>query len=196
MSADTLIQWDQYATLWLNQLGNQALDPLCLLLSDSKIWFPCYGIVMVFAFMRLGWKKGLAVVLSLVLAVTLIDQGSNLVKAGFERLRPCYDAWMVRHGLRLPYGVTGHLFGFFSAHAANTFGFAVCSSLGFTLSDESRSYRTYTAGVFIWAALVSGSRILMGAHYLGDVLVGAVFGSAMGLVIALACRALIVKARL
>ena len=196
MNWDALIQLDQQATLWLNQLGTPAWDPLWLLMSDAKIWYPAYGIVMVFLVRKLGWKKGLAVVLSLILSVVLIDQSANVVKAGFERLRPCYNAWMIEGGIRLPYGVTGHLFGFFSAHAANTFGFAVTSSLGFRLNDPEHDYRLYGWGVFLWAILVSCSRIMVGAHFLGDVLVGTLFGLAMGFAIAYATRYVIVKAKL
>ena len=196
MSLEGLIQLYQRVSLWLNGLGSPASDPLWLLLSDNKIWFPAYGIVMVFAIWKLGWKKGLAVILSLILGVVLIDQSCNVVKAGFERLRPCYNSWMLAQGVRLPYGVTGHLFGFFSAHAANTFGFAINSYLGFKLNDPKHSYRAYGWGVFIWATLVALSRVMMAAHFVGDVLVGTLFGLAMGLLIAGVTHFVIVKAQL
>ena len=196
MTLDQLIQWDQHATLWLNQLSTPGLDPFWLMLSDNKFWFPAYGIVMVFLIRQLGWKKGFAVILSLILAVVVIDQSCNVVKAGFERLRPCYNAWMIQHGIRLPYGLTGNLFGFFSAHAANTFGFASASFLGFFLNDKQHPYRLYGWGVFLWAALVSCSRIMMGAHFLGDILVGTCYGLAAGTAIAYLAHFLIVKAKL
>lgn len=196
MSLDGLIQLDRQATLWLNNLGNSTWDPFWLMLSDIKFWFPAYAIVMGFLVGKLGWKKGLAVILSLVLTVVLIDQSANLIKDGVERLRPCYNRWMIIHGVRLPYGLTGHLFGFFSAHAANSFGFAACSWLGFRLNDPRHSYRAYGWGVFLWAALVSGSRILMAAHFLGDVLVGTLYGLAIGTALAFLTRWIIVKAKL
>lgn len=196
MTLDRLIQWDQQATLWLNQLSTSNWDPFWLMLSDNKFWFPAYGIVMVFLIRQLGWKKGLAVILSLILAVVVIDQSCNVVKAGFERLRPCYNSWMIGHGIRLPYGLSGNLFGFFSAHAANTFGFACTSCLGFRLNDSRHSYRLYGWGVFLWAVLVSCSRIMMGAHFLGDILVGTCFGLAMGTAIAWLTHYIIVKAKL
>lgn len=184
MSLEGLIQWDRQATLWLNQLGTPTWDSFWLLLSDIKIWFPAYGAVMVVLLWKLGWKKGLAVVLSLVLCVVAIDQSANLVKDSVARLRPCYDAWMNRNGIRLPFGLTGHLYGFFSAHAANSFGFAVTSWLGFRLNDPGHDYRAYGCCVFIWAALMSVSRIMMGAHFLGDIIVGTCYGLAVGLTLA------------
>lgn len=184
MNLDSIIELDHQATLWLNNLATPATDPFWLMLSDNKFWFPAYGIVMGFMIWKLGWKKGLAVILSLILCVVVIDQSSNVVKAGFERLRPCYNSWMLENGIRLPYGVTGHLFGFFSAHASNTFGFASCSYLGFMLNDSEHSYKAYGWGVFIWAVLVSASRVVLGAHFLGDVLVGSLYGLAIGTAIA------------
>lgn len=196
MSPDALIQWDWQATLWLNQLGSAWSDPFWLLLSHIKIWFPAYGVIMGVIIWKLGWRKGLAVVLSFIVMVVLIDQSANLVKDSAERLRPCYNSWMIRHGIRLPYGVTGHLFGFFSGHAANSFGFAATSFLGFRLNDPQHSYRAYGWGVFVWAALMSVSRVMLGAHFLGDILVGALFGTAMGAAIAFLTHYIIVKARL
>ena len=67
MTLDQLIQWDQHATLWLNNLGNTTWDPFWLMLSDVKFWYPAYVILAVFLFKELGWKKGLAVLLSCIL---------------------------------------------------------------------------------------------------------------------------------
>ena len=196
MTLDQLIQWDQQATLWLNKLGNATWDPFWLMLSDIKFWYPAYVIVAVFLFKELGWKKGLAVMLSLIFMVVFIDQSCNAIKAGFERLRPCYNFWMIAHGVRLPYGPTLPFFGFFSAHAANTFGFACTSYLGFRLNNPGHKYRIYGTGVFVWAILVSCSRVMMAAHFLGDVLVGTCYGLAVGTAIAYLAHFLIVKAKL
>ena len=74
MTLDQLIQWDQHATLWLNNLGNTTWDPFWLMLSDTKFWYPAYLILTVFLFKELGWKKGLAVIFTLILGVVLTDQ--------------------------------------------------------------------------------------------------------------------------
>jgi undecaprenyl-diphosphatase len=196
MTLEQLIQWDQQTTLWLNNLGNSTWDPFWLMLSDIKFWYPAYIILTVFLFKELGWKKGLAVFLSCILMVVCIDQSSNAVKDSVERLRPCYNSWMIAHGIRLPYGLTGHLFGFFSGHSANTFGLASASYLGFRLNNPGHKYRFYGIGIFLWAAFVASSRIMMGAHFLGDIVVGACFGTAVGSAIACLAHYLIVKAKL
>ena len=189
-----IVQIDQAVTLWINQLDTPALYPLWMALSDAKIWFPAYAIVMGFIIWKLGWKKGLLVSLSLILCVVLTDQLSGVVKGGVTRLRPCYNTWMIENGVIMPYGQTGHLYGFFSSHAANVFGFAAASSLGLRLNEK--PVPAYAWGVFIWASLVSLSRIMMAAHFLGDVLVGVLFGLLIGCLVAFLVRFIVVKARL
>ena len=47
----------------------------------------------------------------------------------------------------------------------------------------------------LWAMLVSLSRTMLAAHYLGDILVGSLFGLAMGFALAYGLRWVIVKAK-
>jgi len=61
------------------------------------------------------------------------------------------------------------MFGFVSSHAANTFAFAVFTSL--LLKN-----RIYVIFILLWAAVVSYSRIYLGVHFPGDVLCGALLG--------------------
>ena len=189
-----IVQIDQAATLWINKLDTPALFPLWMGLSDARIWFPAYAMIMGFIIWKLGWKKGLLVSLSLILCVVLTDQLSGLVKDSVARLRPCFNTWMVENGVLIPYGQAGGLYGFFSSHAANVFGFAAASSLGLKLNGK--AVPQYAWGIFIWASLVSLSRIMMAAHFLGDVLVGVVFGLSIGVILAYLVRLIVVKARL
>ena len=177
-----IVQIDQAATLWINRLDIPALYQFWTVLSDNKIWFPAYAIVMGFIIWKLGWKKGILVTLSLILCVVLTDQLSGVVKDSVARLRPCYNTWMIENGVIMPNGQTGHLYGFFSSHAANVFGFAAATTLGLSLNGK--PVKAYAIGVYIWATLVSLSRIMMAAHFLGDVLVGTLFGLIMGTIVA------------
>ena len=70
--------------------------------------------------------------------------------------------------LHLPEGAGGG-FGFFSAHASNTFGLAVITALIFR-----RGW--YSTGIVLWASLVSFSRIYLAKHFTTDVLCGALAG--------------------
>lgn len=179
----SIVEIDQTITLWLNSLGTEALDPFWKFLSTARVWYPLYGLIMGFIIYRLGWKRGLIVVASLFLAVIATDQLSGLVKAYFQRLRPCFDPWMLEHGVRHPIK-PGHLYGFFSSHASNTFGFAIASYMGLR-NDKAHRYTAYAWVIMLWAALVSLSRVMLAAHFVGDILVGAAFGLLIGSLIAL-----------
>ena len=102
------------------------------------------------------------------------------------RLRPCYSSRMIFGGLHV-LETRGNFYGFFSAHAANAFGFALCSSILFRY-DKTHTYRAYITWILIWATLLSISRIFVGKHYLGDIIVGAVIGCSYGTIIAMAAR--------
>ncbi len=183
---DILHRWDQILTLFLNQVHNPASDQLMVFMSDRSVWFPLYLFVAFCLIWRLGWKKGLFSVISIAVVLLLCDQTANLLKYSVARLRPCYSTYMLFGGLHI-LETRGSLFGFFSAHAANAFGFAMCSSMLFRY-DLKHRYNAYIYIIFLWAALLSISRIFVGKHYLGDVIVGALVGSGYGALIATGAR--------
>ena len=43
---DRLIGWDQDITLWINGFHSAWSDPVWMFLSDVRIWFPAYGIIL------------------------------------------------------------------------------------------------------------------------------------------------------
>ena len=176
---DRLIGIDQDVTLWINSFHAAWSDPIWMFFSDVRVWFPMYGVIMAMFFIRLGWKKGLVVLLSCILCVVLCDQISYHVKEGLDRLRPYYTADLLERGLHWPLNRSS-FFGFFSGHASNAWGFAICSFLGFRLNDRSRNYTAYGWFICIWAALVALSRVMVAAHFFGDILVGTLFGLAVG----------------
>ena len=189
---ERLIGIDQDITLWLNGFHSPWSDQFWMFMSDVRIWFPMYGVIMGMMIYRLGWKKGFVVVLSCILTVVLTDQISYHIKESIDRLRPFYTSDMLERGLHWPLNRTG-FFGFFSGHASNAFGFAMCSFLGFRLNDRSRKYTIYGWYIFAWAALVALSRVMMAAHFFGDIFVGTLFGMAVGLFCAALTRGVIRK---
>ena len=189
---ERLIGIDQDITLWLNGFHSPWSDQLWMFLSDVRIWFPMYGVIMGMMIYRLGWKKGLVVILSCILCVTLADQISYHIKEGIDRLRPYYTTDLLQRGLHWPQNRSS-FFGFFSGHASNSFGFAMCSWLGFRLNDKTHRYRVYGWCFFLWAALVALSRVMMAAHFFGDIFVGTLFGLAVGLFCAALARGVIRK---
>ncbi len=183
---DILHGWDQTATLMLNHFHSPASDQFMIFMSDKAVWFPLYALIAYFLIRRLGVKKGLIAILCMGLTLVLCDQTSTLLKYSVARLRPCYSSQMILGGLHVLEN-RGNFFGFFSAHAANAFGFAMCSSLLFRY-DKQRKYTIFIIGIFFWATVLSLSRIFVGKHYLGDICVGAIIGSTYGALIALSAK--------
>ena len=182
----TLVGADKTATLWINSFHTPFTDSVWLFFSNKWVWAVLYAFILFFLFRRLGWKRALVAVAAIVLTIVCCDQGANLFKNWICRLRPTHDAWMLSNGLHIP-GDAGGLYGFFSGHAANSFGFAA-ATLGIFRSDVRRSYKAYGWAIFLWAFLVSLSRIFLGRHFLGDILVGAAVGLLLGWLFSLAYR--------
>ena len=178
--SSTIVQADKVATLFINRLSSPITDFIWESFSDKDLWFPLYLTIILLLFWKLGTRKAALSILAILISIIICDQFGNICKEYFERLRPCHDLWMRNHGLRIIES-TGNLYGFYSAHAANAMGFAVCSSLIFNhLHGHTRDVRIYTAMITLWAVLVGISRILVGKHYLGDVLAGFAIGVLIG----------------
>lgn len=189
----TLEQADRTATLAINSLHSPLTDSIWTVFSDKEIWYPLYLIVLIFLFIRLGWKSALIVTVACILTVVACDQFANFTKEFSGRLRPCWDPYTAE-SLHLLEG-KGNLHGFYSAHAANAIGFAVCSAIGFR-NDTRLRYRGYFTLICLWGTLVGVSRIFVGKHFLGDVLVGFAVGVLFGWIIAMLARLTIRKFRL
>lgn len=188
---------DRIATMFVNSFHSSFTDVMWRLFSNKEIWYPLYLAVLVFLFIRLGWKKALIVTLSCILTIVACDQFANFTKEFFGRLRPCWDTITAGHGLHILEG-RGNLHGFYSAHAANAIGFAVCSIIGFGNARKVSipTHETYKYLILIWALMVGVSRIFVGKHFLGDVLTGFAVGSLFAWSIASLARLAIRKLNL
>ena len=169
-----LNNWDHQLFLFLNGLHVGWLDPVMTFISSEKGWIPFYAVLVFLVFYKYKWK-GLWVLLGVVVAITLSDQiASHVFKPMVMRLRPCHDP-LIKDLVYLPDGHCGGKYGFMSSHAANTF--ALASLIYMTMKKH---YSKIGWVMFPWAAVVSYSRIYMGAHFPGDVICGAALGLVVG----------------
>lgn len=165
---DKIKHWDEQLFLFLNGHHQEWLDPIVDTLTGKLIWIPLYAFFLYLIIRR--FKGGSIWVLAGVgLAILMADQtASGFMKPFFERLRPCYEPRL--EGLMYNYGGCGGMYGFVSSHAANTFALAVYLNLVFR--DRLKGF----GWLYLWAAMVSYTRIYLGVHYPSDIFVGALVG--------------------
>lgn len=161
---DTLDRLDKQLFLWLNGKFTPGLDPIMVWVTTRESWLPLYALLV-------GWliytyrRRATGLILTLIAAVAVADQvASSVLKPLFLRLRPCHEATLIK--LIHPVLECGGKYSFVSSHASTTF--ALATSLWLLLGKRHPWLRVG----FAWAALVSYSRIYVGAHYPLDVLAG------------------------
>jgi undecaprenyl-diphosphatase len=169
---EVLEKTDQQWLLWLNGHHSAFLDQLMFFISEKYVWIPFYLILLAIIIRRYRWKS-VWIILSIIVLITLSDQIANLLKSGVKRFRPCKDP-EISHLVHLVNNYCRSSYGFVSGHAANSFALATFVSLLFR-------NRWATAGIVIWAIVVSYSRIYLGVHYPGDVIGGALLGVLLAL---------------
>ena len=161
-------QLDTEAFLWLNSFHSSFFDPIMLWVTGRNSWFPLYGILIG----TIIWSqkgKSIGILLMIIFSVIISDQVcSSILKPLIHRLRPCHEP-AIQDCIHLV-GNCGGKFGFCSSHAANTFALSTCLFLLFGKQFNSIKY------LYVWAIIVSYSRIYVGVHYPLDILAGAGIG--------------------
>ena len=170
-------QLDIELLLCINSHHSDFFDQFMFLFSNRFVWIAFYISVIITIFVR-NKKSAIWLILLLVACIVLADQiSSSVIKDLVQRLRPTKEADLAPF-LHIVNNYSGGLYGFVSSHAANTFGFALLSSLIF-------QNKLYSWSVFIWAGITSYSRIYLGVHYPSDILGGIIVGLSVASVLML-----------
>ena len=168
-----IILEDKQAMIFLNNLGSSTFDPFWILVSEKWFWIPLYVIFLYFLYKNFNKKSLFYILLFVALGITASDQIANIFKFGFERLRPCHDPSL--EGL-LREVKCGGKFGFYSAHSSNSF--FVATYLTILLGKKIKQLPYF---LFVWAAIVAYSRVYLGMHFPGDIIIGAIMGILLAL---------------
>ena len=178
---EEILKLDSKLFLFLNNLGTTKFDAFWLSLSkiEANIVMYLFLIFLFFHIKKLRPKFLYIFYLLFVIAlmITITDQGSNFFKDSFQRLRPCYNE-SISDSLRLVKENCGGKYGFFSAHASNSFSLAIF--FGLLFKNRIRYMIIITT---VYASLISYSRIYLGVHFPIDIIVGSSFGIFVGSII-------------
>jgi undecaprenyl-diphosphatase len=165
---------DTHLFLAINGAHSSFFDFLMFWVSDRLIWIPLYIFLAYLLFRNYG-KRAWILVLFAGLAIAISDQSCMLLfKNVFHRLRPCHEP-SLEGMVHLVNGHCGGKYGFISSHAANSFALATYLSLLL-----GKKIRYFTIFIIVWALLLCYSRVYLGVHYPGDVIVAAIWGAGIG----------------
>ena len=171
---DHLIDLDRWLLLAVNGSTSLYIDGLVKTLTTAATWIPLY---IALFYMVMKNNNSVAKIAFIVgcaglcyLFAGALDDG--IVKPMVARWRPTHDpviGWQVD----VVNGYRGGNYGFFSAHASNTFSLAVF----FSLLVRSR---LLTTALVAWSLLNCWTRLYLGVHFPGDILVGLLWGGIVG----------------
>ncbi len=170
---ESLIELDKQIFLFLNNLGTPTWDGFWLVITNKLSSIPLYLLLLYLIYKHFGIQKTLIALFSIAIMIALTDQISYAVKHAVMRPRPCGESTL--EGLGRFITRCGR-YGYFSGHATSSFALATFLTLLFR-----GKFKFFWGLIFIWALLVSYSRIYVGVHYPGDVLTGMLAGTLIAL---------------
>ena len=177
MDLESLIQLDKQLLLTVNGSESLFIDGLADVLTTATTWIPLYISLFYLVLKNNESMKQILLIIScaalcVVLAGTIDD---TFVKPTVARLRPTHD-FQIGMLVDIVDGYRGGRYGFFSAHAANTFSIAVFFSL--LIRNGVMSLLLIS-----WSFINCWTRMYLGVHYPGDILCGLVWGGLMGIIV-------------
>ena len=155
---------DNNFLFWVHlNLSNAILDISMPFITDEKNWrFPIALLIFTLGFK--SGKKGKLCLVILIISLGLTDAiSAHILKPFFERIRPSH---LNLDGINLLVSKGGK-WSMPSNHAANIFSLATVLSYFYTSSKPP---------LYLLAIIIAFSRVYVGVHFPGDVIVGGLIG--------------------
>lgn len=167
---ETLQQTDQQLLLFLNGFHTPFWDSFMWIYTAKLTWIPMYAAILYVVLKNFRPSTSIFIVIAIALTITYADQVcATLIRPLVERMRPSNPNNPISEFIHIVNGKRGGRYGFPSCHAANSF--ALAFFLMFLFKN-----RFLTLFILFWAALNSYSRVYIGVHYPGDLIVGMLVG--------------------
>ena len=156
---------------WVHQnVSNPILDWLMPVITNQNNWI-IPVLILIFYLGFNGNKRGRIALTILLISIIAVDSiSAQILKPFFERIRPSH---LYTEELNLLVSKGGQ-WSMPSNHAANVFALAVVLSY---------FYEKVKIPLFVLAWIIAFSRVYVGVHYPGDVLVGGILGYGLAWII-------------
>ena len=171
LDIQTFLANDRLVLSWFNGSKSVFLDGWMSALTSGFTWLALYASLLYLVIKNNETMGQIMLVVGCALAcVGLADiMADVIVKPLVERWRPSNDP-IFKYDVSVVDGYRGTSYGFFSAHAANTFSLA----LFFCMLVRSR---VLSVALVLWSFVNCYTRMYLGLHYPSDIVCGLLWGS-------------------
>lgn len=174
MDLQTFIDIDRMLLAKLNGSSSLFLDQFFVTVTSPYTWIPLY-LVLLYLVVRNNESVSriMLIVCCTIFCILLSDIVVDvIVKPMVGRWRPTHDP-LIKDTIDVVNNIRETKFGFFSAHASNTFSIA----LFFCLLVRNR---VFTLTMVSWSLINCYTRVYLGVHFPFDILVGLCWGAVAG----------------
>lgn len=170
---DQLVQTDTSVLLAINGAHSRFFDVAVPLLTERLVWVPLYLSLLFVLFRNMSFKTAMLCLVCIAVAVGVTDYlSSNVLRFAVARMRPSNLNNEIHDLVHVVNGYRGGRYGFPSSHAANTFCLAMFLVYLFR-------FRVLSFFMIFWSLLNCYTRLYLGVHYPGDILVGLLLGASV-----------------